>query len=582
MGHEGQDLFLKDILVFLFAAGVIVPALRQVRVPAVAGFLLAGIVLGPHGLGALEHLWAPVQFITVAEPEAAEPFAELGILFLLFLIGLELSFEKLWGMKRLVFGAGGLQAIASAAAIGFGLWGLGMEPRAAAIIGLALALSSTAIVMQTLTSEHRATGPTGRASLGVLLFQDILVAPILILVGFLAAEGGGTIAGSVARALIEGLIALIVIVLVGRFLVRPVFRLAAVAGGRDFLMAVTLFTVIGAAVITASAGLSVALGAFLAGLLLGETEFRHQTEVDLDPFKGLLLGIFFMTVGMSIDLAVILDTAPLILGGLAALLALKLLIAWVSLRLFSGSPAVATESSFMLAPSGEFAFVVMAAATGAGLLSAATASPVTAIAGLSMLLIPLTARAGTLIAARLWPAKPDTDTGLSPQDFSDRSGHVIIAGFGRVGRTIARLLDEANTELVILERKAPAVRDGRKEGWQVSLGDGARPEILEVAGIEGASMVVVTVDDPVSARQMVEAARRMRPDIPIFARARDPEHGDDLRGAGATHIVPDAIEAALQLAGRVLGEFGYANETVRDLLAAERGEAYREGTREDS
>ena len=207
MGHEGQELFLKDMLVFLFAAGVIVPALRLVRVPAVAGFLIAGVVLGPYGLGTLENLWAPVQFITVGEPEAAEPFAELGILFLLFLIGLELSFEKLWRMKDAVFGAGAVQSVTSAAAIGVALWLIGLEPAAAAIIGLALALSSTAIVMQMLTSEHRATGPTGKAALGVLLFQDILVAPILILISFLSAESGGSLAGDVLRALGEGLIA---------------------------------------------------------------------------------------------------------------------------------------------------------------------------------------------------------------------------------------------------------------------------------------------------------------------------------------------------------------------------------------
>ncbi|MAN72671.1 MAG: portal protein [Henriciella sp.] len=581
MGHEGQEIFLKDMLVFLFAAGVIVPALRMLRIPAVAGFLIAGVVLGPYGLGTLEDLWAPVQFVTVAEPEAAEPFAELGILFLLFLIGLELSFEKLWRMRQAVFGTGALQAFASSTAIGTGLWLLGLEPAAAAVIGLALALSSTAIVMQTLTTEHRATGPTGRTALGVLLFQDILVAPILILIGFLSAESGdGGLAGDVLRALGEGLLALVVIVAIGRFAVRPAFRLAAKAGGRDFLMAVTLFTVIGAAVISATAGLSVALGAFLAGLLLGETEFRHQTEIDLDPFKGLLLGIFFMTVGMSIDLAVALELAPLVLGGLASLIALKLVIAWVSTRLFGASAGVATESAFLLAPAGEFAFVVMAAATGAGLLTTQLATPVTVIAGLSMLLIPLTSKIGQMIAARYQEA--DETEHPPTQDFSELDGHVIIAGFGRVGRTITRILDETNTDLVILERDPALVRAGRQDGWQVSFGDAARPEMLEAAGLDGASMVVITVDDADAARDMVAAVRRLRPALPILARARDAEHGRDLEAAGATFIIPDAIEAALQLSGRVLSEFGYANETVRDLLASEREEAYRQGTREPS
>ncbi|MEQ8559062.1 MAG: cation:proton antiporter [Henriciella sp.] len=572
MGHEGQEIFLKDMLVFLFAAGVIVPAFRALKLPVVAGFLIAGVVLGPHGLGAFEHLWDPLQFITVSEPEAAAPFAELGVLFLLFLLGLELSFEKLWDMKRIVFGVGGTQAIASAALIGTGLWAFGVNAQAAAVIGLALALSSTAIVMQVLTSEHRAATPAGRTAFGVLLFQDILVAPILIFVSFLSPETGVNIVQSVLRALFEGLIAIIIIVIAGRFVLQHVFRLAAQTGGRDFLMALTLFVVIGAAVMTGMAGLSVALGAFLAGLLLGETEFRHQTEVDLDPFKGLLLGIFFMTVGMGLDLTVIAELAPIVLGGLAGLLILKTLVAWTAARLFTGSAPVATESAFLLAPAGEFAFVVMAAAAGAGILQPELTTPVTAIAGLSMLLIPLTSRLGQSLAARMKQPEPEK---LSNDDFSEREGHVIIAGFGRVGHTIARILEEEQADIVILERSFNSVQMGRNEGWQVQLGDAARKEILEVAGAYGASLFIVTVDDPVSAENMVRAIRSLRSNVPIYARARDAEHGKTLRKAGATFVIPDAIEAGLQLAGRVLQEFGYANETVRDLIGSERDEEYR-------
>lgn len=572
MGHEGQEVFLKDILVFLFAAGVIVPAFRALKLPAVAGFLLAGVALGPHGLGTFEHLWGPLQFITVSEPEAAAPFAELGVLFLLFLLGLELSFRNLWQMRRIVFGAGGTQAILSAAAIGTALWLFGIPGQAAAVIGLALALSSTAIVMQILTSEHRAAGPAGRTALGVLLFQDILVAPILIFVSFLTPGENVNLASTVLRAVFEGLIAVIVIVILGRFVLQHVFRLAARAGGRDFLMALTLFVVIGAAVMTGFAGLSVALGAFLAGLMLGETEFRHQTEVDLDPFKGLLLGIFFMTVGMSIDLSTIASIAPIVFGGLVGLLIFKTTVSWIACRLFAGPTATATEAAFLLGPAGEFAFVVMAAAAGAGVLGPELTTPVTAVAGLSMLLIPLTSRLGVALSKRLKTEEADD---LPTQDFTDREGHVVIAGFGRVGHTIARILDEEQADIVILERSFQSVRRGRQEGWQVSLGDAARKEILEVAGAHGASLFVVTVDDPVSAENMVRAIRALRPNVPVFARARDAEHGKTLRKAGATYVIPDAIEAGLQLAGRVLTEFGYANETVRDLIGSERDEEYR-------
>ncbi|WP_084395690.1 cation:proton antiporter domain-containing protein [Henriciella aquimarina] len=575
MGHEGQEIFLKDVLVFLFAAGVIVPAFRALKLPAVAGFLIAGVVLGPHGLGTFEHLWAPLQFVTVSDPEAAAPFAELGVLFLLFLLGLELSFEKLWDMKRVVFGAGGTQAILGATVTGTVLWAFGVSAQAAAVIGLALALSSTAIVMQVLTSEHRAATPAGRTAFGVLLFQDILVAPILIFVSFLSPENSVNIVQTVIRALFEGLLTVAAIVIAGRFVLQHVFRLAARYGGRDFLMALTLFTVIGAAVMTGMAGLSVALGAFLAGLMLGETEFRHQTEVDLDPFKGLLLGIFFMTVGMSIDLVVIAEMAPIVLGGLAGLLLMKALVSWVACRLFAGPAPVATESAFLLAPAGEFAFVIMAAAAGAGILTPELTTPVSAIAGLSMLLIPLTSRLGVSLARRMKTPEPET---LQNTDFSDREGHVIIAGFGRVGHTIARILHEEQADIVILERGFHSVQRGRKEGWQVSLGDAARREILEVAGAHGASLFVVTVDDPASAEAMVRAIRSLRPTVPVFARARDAEHGQALRRAGATFVIPDAIEAGLQLAGRALQEFGYANETVRDLIGSERDEEYRKAS----
>ena len=575
MGHEGQDIFLKDLLVFLFAAGVIVPAFRALRLPAVAGFLLAGVALGPHGLGTLEGMWSPLQFITVSDPEAAEPFAELGVLFLLFLLGLEMSFEKLWDMKKIVFGAGGLQAIASATAIGVILWLFGLNAQAAAVIGLALALSSTAIVMQVLTSDRRTATPTGRTALGVLLFQDVLVAPILIFVSFLSPENSVNIAQSVLRALFEGLIAVTIIVITGRFLLQRVFRLAAKAGGRDSLMALTLFTVIGAGVITGVAGLSVALGAFLAGLLLGETEFRHQTEVDLDPFKGLLLGIFFMTVGMGIDLAAISDIMPIVFGGLAGLLILKAVVAWIACRLFAGPAPVATDSALLLAPAGEFAFVVMTAAAGAGILTSEITTPVTAIAGLSMLLIPLTSRLGQKLAKRM---QPDDRPEVENDDYSSREGHVIIAGFGRVGRTIARILSDNQTDIVVLERGMRSVQTGRDEGWQVSYGDAARQEILEAAGAAGASLFVVTVDDAKSAEDMVRAIRALRPTVPVFARARDAEHGKSLREAGATFVIPDAIEAGLQLAGRTLQEFGYATETVRDKIGAERDEEYRKAS----
>ena len=307
MAEPGHEILIKDAIVFLFAAGVVVPVFRYLKLPAVVGFMLSGIALGPYALGSLAHSHPFLEYFSISEPEAAAPFAELGVLFLLFLLGLEFSFEKLWGLRRAVFGAGGLQAAISALVIGLIAWQIGLPAEAAIICGLALALSSTAIVMQLLIEQKQAAQPVGRAALSVLLFQDILVAPILIFVGFVNIEAGTNLSTVLLEALVNGVIAIIVILVIGRFGLRRMFRLAAAAGGRDFLMALTLLTVVGAAAITATAGLSLALGAFLAGLLLGETEFKHQTEVDLEPFKGILLGLFFMTVGMSLNLPSILS-----------------------------------------------------------------------------------------------------------------------------------------------------------------------------------------------------------------------------------------------------------------------------------
>ena len=573
MGHEGQDILIKDALVFLFAAGVVVPLFRVARLPIVVGFILAGILLGPNGLGHFAERWPALEFITVSDPHAAEPFAELGILFLLFLLGLELSFGKLWALRRVVFGAGGLQAALSALAIGGAAYMLGLDAPAAAVIGLALALSSTAIVMQLVIESRRAAMPVGRAALGVLLMQDLLVAPILIFVGFAANDGGDvSLLAKILESLVQGTLAVVIIVLIGRYALRRVFRLAAHAGGRDFLMALTLLAVVGAAAMTASAGLSLALGAFLAGLLLGETEFKHQTEVDLEPFKGLLLGLFFMTVGMGLNPAAIGQLWPQVLGGLAALLVVKAVIAFIALRLFAGGTGLSVQTSLMLAPAGEFAFVVVSAAVAGGVVGSDVATLVAAIAGLSMLLIPVMDQVGQRLAPRFAPATP-----AAPEmdDYSELEGHVIIAGFGRVGRAIANILTTEQTEIVGLERDAIQVARSHEAGWRVYLGDAARRDILLRAGARGAELFIVTVDDAEAAEAMVRAFRELRSDAQILARAQDEAHAVKLEKAGASYVIPDAIEAGLQMAARVLEAYGYEGETVRDLLASHREGEYR-------
>ena len=568
--EHGPDAFvIKDLLVFLFAGGVLVPLLRIGRVPAIVGFVLAGMVLGPYGLGTLASTWPWLGVVTISDPAAAAPFAELGVLFLLFLLGLEFSFERLWALRRFVFGAGLVQVAVSAAAITAIAVLMGVATQLAVAIGLALALSSTAMVMTSLIEQKRVTSLVGKTALGVLLLQDVMVAPILIYVGFLGDAGQADMGRAVLLALVNGALALGAIVIVGRFGLRRVFRLAAHRGGREYLMAVSLLTVVGAAALTAWAGLSLALGAFLAGLLLGETEFKHQTEVDLEPFKGLLLGVFFMTVGMRLNLPLIAQDGVSLLTWLVGFLAIKAGIAVLVCRVFTGSWPVSLEAGLLLASAGEFAFVVFGASH--GLIDPALEQRLIALVGLSLVALPALSMVGKGLALRTTkkPAGDEFEPGVQ-----HAAGHVLIIGFGRVGRTIAEILDEQETPYLAIDRNPMRIRKARDAGAPVFMGDATRTEILHAAGIAAAELVVVSVDDADVAEALVRAVRAVRPDLPVIARAHDPEHADRLYAAGAKFVIPDAIEAALQLGGRALRHFGYEGETVRALLAARRDAAY--------
>lgn len=564
--------WMKDVVVFLVAAGVAAPLFRALGQSAVLAFLLAGVVLGPFGLGRLSGEVPFLEFVTIGDPHAVEPFAELGVLFLLFLIGLELSFERLWALKRYVFGLGGLQVGVSAIIIVLVAIALGAPPAAALVIGLALSLSSTAIVMQLLTESRMLTTPTGRTTFSVLLFQDLMVAPILMTVAFLGLGDGAQIFSILGEAFLAGLLAVVVIFVVGRYVARWAFRLAAAAGGRDMMLALTFLAVIGAAAITGWAGLSLALGAFLAGLLLGETEYGPQIEIDLEPFKGLLLGLFFMTVGMSLDPVGLWSSLPLIAGLAVALIVLKGSIVFAGARVFGLPNGRALQTAGLLGPGGEFAFVIVGAALAAGVIEPGLGGTLTAVAGLSMLATPILGRIGGALAKRLEHAENQSNGAIEPS--MRRDNHIIIAGYGRVGRTIGELLADENADVVGIDIDSKRVSDCQGRGVEIFYGDAGRAETLEKAGASRAQLVIITLDDADKAEKTAKALRSLCPHTPFLARARDREHADRLRAAGADFVIHEAVEVGLQLAGRALQEFGLTQDAARARLARVRDASY--------
>ncbi|MGE3146704.1 MAG: cation:proton antiporter [Pseudorhodoplanes sp.] len=560
---------LKGFLLFLIAAGIFIPLFHRARIGAVLGFLLVGLAFGPHGLGqfAGAHPW--IQYITFDHPERAEALAELGVIFLLFLLGLELSIERLWQLRRYVFGVGLLQVGVSVVAIGTVVRFFGLPPPSGVILGMCFALSSTAIVMQILTHQHRAATPVGRIALSVLLFQDLMVVPILVVLGVLSGGREGAVE-ALAIAFGQAIVAVGGIMVIGRFVVRPLLHSAAGTGSREIMMAITLLIVIGLSTITGMSGLSMVLGAFLAGLLLSETEFKHQIEVDFDPFKGLLLGIFFVYVGANIDLRVVAAHALWILAAVLGLMAAKTVILYVAARLFRCSRAHAIEVAILLSQAGEFAFVVLGLARNQNLISPSLASAGIAVAGLSMLATPVLALLARKAAERM---EPEDHAGDAPEpEAKGLDHHVVICGFGRVGQTVARTLEAENVPYVAFDLNGELVSEHRAAGRRVYFGDGSRVEILKLAGARRARAFVVTLDGRDAAEHAVRSIRSLRKRARILARARDPLHAKRLSELGAAGPVPETIEASLILAARLLQVLDLPEEHISKRIAAVRTE----------
>lgn len=549
---------LQEILIVLAAVSIVIPIFHRMKVSPVLGFLLIGMIVGPTGLGAIMRTIPGLDWLVITDRERIGVVAEFGIVFLMFMIGLELSFERLSMMRRLVFGLGPLQLGLCALSIAGVAAALGQTLVDAIVIGLALSMSSTAVIIQVLSEEKRMNSSVGRTSFAILLFQDIAVVPVLFAVGVLAGARGPSAEHGwqgFALALGQAAIAVVLVIAAGRLLLRPLFRPVARSGSPELFLAACLLVLLGASVATAAAGMSMAMGALLAGLLLAETEYRRQIEVLIDPFKGLLLGVFLISMGMTIDLSAIARMPLLIIGLCLALLTIKTALTWGLSRLFNISQRASIQTALLIAPGGEFSFIVLGAASVLGVLSGPVVEVGLIVAALTMALIPVMSILGKLLDKRIAPKK-NVDPTLNLPDDLDDEARVIIAGYGRVGQVAADMLTRHNIPYIALDSNPDEVARAREAGAPVYYGDTTNPEFLHRCGLEQARALVVTMDHAAGTEHVVEVARKQRADLLIVARARDARHAARLYAKGATDAVPETIEGSLLLSETLLVDLG--------------------------
>ncbi|MBO6543660.1 MAG: cation:proton antiporter [Alphaproteobacteria bacterium] len=565
-GHAEAIPYLKEIVVFLVASVLVVPLFQWMRASPVFGYLAVGALIGPFGLAVIDDVEGVIRL------------AELGVVFLLFTIGLELSFERLLAMRRLIFGLGGLQVLIVGLVIVFFSLKWGNTIEASLIIGFSLALSSTAIVTQVLIEKGEFATPLGRRSFAILLFQDLAVVPLIMLVSILA-NGGAEIGGweltkSVVIALVQAVAAIAFILIVGRFALRYLFRLVTWTKSPELFMALTLLAVLSTAWATGQSGLSMALGAFLAGLVLSETEFRPQVEIDIQPFKGLLLGLFFISVGMGLDFGVMQGMAYEVFVGVVGLILVKSIIITALTVMFGVNTSQAIRTGLLLSAGGEFAFVVFGAALATGVMDRDVAQYMLIVAGVSLVLTPLLMLLGDVLSRLIVRfIQPDPEVEVAAID-DDLKGHVIIAGYGRVGRTVARVLSEQMVPFIALDMNATRARLARQRGEPVFYGDAARHDMLDRVGADRAAAIVITLNDFSAATRAVGGIRAKWPKIPVFVRAHDMTHTQELLRLGATGIVPETLETSLQLATELLYTLGIPHEALTPLMDKLREEGY--------
>jgi CPA2 family monovalent cation:H+ antiporter-2 len=547
----------KDPVIILVAAAVVVPLFHRMKISPVLGFILCGVLLGPSGLGGLAVSAPWLYSFTIQDRDSIATMAEFGIVFLMFAIGLELSIDRLKTMRKIVFGLGSVQVgLSSLVIFSVCYFALGVNGSASVVIGLALALSSTAIVLQTLAEQKRLTTPAGRGAFGILLFQDLAVVPILFAVSMLAPDRMGLGIAGFFNSLLIAIVAIGVTIVGGRLVLRPIFRQAARTRSPEIFMAACLLIIVSTSLGAVAAGLSMSLGAFLAGLLLAETEYRREVEATIEPFKGLLLGVFLVSVGMSVDIFKALERPLEIVAAVIALIAVKALIISVAGRLFGIKRSSSIQAGLVLGPGGEFAFVVLALAVSIEVVGQSDAEFALLVAAITMCLIPFLALWGSQSSSGKAGSSLQPEADLVTAALAGQQPHVIVAGYGRVGIVAVDLLEQQGIPYVAVDADIERVRRARKDGRKVYYGDASRGEFLRVCGIDHAKALVVTMNGGAAIDDVVRAAHLERVDLPIVARARDGEHAMHLYSLGVREAVPETLEASLQLGEAVLAEVG--------------------------